>query len=303
MVPPHRLGATKLRVLTPVSILLWWIRVVLGPISGLNLIGDRMMLVSAVVLIGSSPPVSRLKHCWEVVLILQVLELKHVTPRQWPRTLLPDNLCLSRIVHWTLRSPCVAACLCVVRIRLGAWVVAMSMPWMHRTARADVFRRTELSVAPLSRVWTKFRTLMLWRLQNSRLLIVTMVPRTPGSTPPSGILTWPLLKSAVTWPLLVLLTTACIGSGGAVSLVGSVLTRLVVMLDVPLTLVMIGMVTVVRTVLLTVLIIVTWVRLDRGPCVLVEPPGAPDIVTRCKGMPRRPCVYLVVRVTCYVEAW
>lgn len=115
-VPRHRLGATQLSDLTPDSMVPCWALELVGPTSGLQFIGDRMTLVSAVVLMMSTPPVLRLKHWWDVVLMLQVLELKHVTPRQWCRTLLPGSLCLNRMVQWTLRSPCVAACLSVVLI-------------------------------------------------------------------------------------------------------------------------------------------------------------------------------------------
>lgn len=81
--------ATKFVLVTLRSMRPCCLRDRLGPWAGLKVAGRRMTLVNAVVLIRARLVVGPSKQWWEVVLMLQVFVLKHMTPRHPLRTRLP----------------------------------------------------------------------------------------------------------------------------------------------------------------------------------------------------------------------
>lgn len=126
-----------------------------------------------------------------------------------------------------------------------------SMPPMHRRARAELFRATVLSRAPVMTVCVAFCRLTFVRLRKCVLLTVIIVRCTNGDIVSRVILMWPRQQTAVTRELLSVSIIECLGSLGVLSRLGRPLKSLIVLWAKVLVLVVSGSITVVLMILVT----------------------------------------------------
>lgn len=211
---------------------------------GLAAVGPCMRFVSTVVRLSARLPVAAPKQRCVVVLILQVLLLQQVRPRQCLRTLLPSSPLLKVTVQCSLRTPCEQACLQVVVRVLPLPLVMVPLTRvspMHRRASAELFR-APLSDACIS-VCSALCRLRGLRLQNCRLLIETRVRCTNGETLVSVMQIWPLLQKPASIELLFTSMAEFLVRGGALILRGTFRT---VIVSTPVSLVVILVAGIVR---------------------------------------------------------